>query len=69
MPLYADSTANIKVQSKDGKFLKTVDIFIWDEVSMAPRYALEILDRLLRDIMKKDVPFGGKIIVLGGDFR
>ena len=36
---------------------------------MAPRHALEVADRTLRDIMKNNKPFGGKVIVLGGDFR
>ena len=36
---------------------------------MAPRYALEVADRTLRDIMNNNKPFGGKVIVLGGDFR
>ncbi|XP_057723535.1 uncharacterized protein LOC130939448 [Arachis stenosperma] len=42
---------------------------------MTNRLAFEALDRTLRDIMSsvsvvnKDLPFGGKIIVLGGDFR
>uniref|UniRef100_A0AC35GIH2 ATP-dependent DNA helicase n=1 Tax=Panagrolaimus sp. PS1159 TaxID=55785 RepID=A0AC35GIH2_9BILA len=36
---------------------------------MAPRYALEIMDRLLRDLTKIEEPFGGKILLLGGDFR
>ena len=36
---------------------------------MAPKYAMELVDRTLCDIMDNDLPFGGKIIVLGGDFR
>ncbi|XP_058809856.1 ATP-dependent DNA helicase PIF1-like [Phymastichus coffea] len=36
---------------------------------MAPRYALEIVNRTLKYIMNNDLPFGGKIIILGGDFR
>ena len=32
-------------------------------------YALTCVDRLLKNIMGNYVPFGGKIIVLGGDFR
>jgi len=36
---------------------------------MAPRYALKIMDRTLRDIMNNDLPFGGKIILLGCDFK
>ncbi|XP_018307764.1 uncharacterized protein, partial [Mycetomoellerius zeteki] len=46
-----------------------IDIFILDEAPMAPRYALEIMDRTLRDITDNNLPFGGKIIILGGDFR
>ncbi|KYN21838.1 ATP-dependent DNA helicase PIF1, partial [Trachymyrmex cornetzi] len=69
VPLFADSTSNIKVQSKEANNLKLVDIFILDEAPMAPRYILEIMDRTLRDIMQNDLYFGGKIVLLGGDFR
>ena len=31
--------------------------------------ALHVIDRMLRDITGNDVPFGGKIMVFGGDFR
>ncbi len=39
------------------------------------RHAFEAIDRTLRDIMQhvnpkfKDIPFGNKIVVFGGDFR
>ncbi|XP_043481756.1 ATP-dependent DNA helicase PIF1-like [Leptopilina heterotoma] len=36
---------------------------------MAPRHALQLVDRNLKDIMNSKVPFGGKIMILGGDFR
>jgi len=36
---------------------------------MAPREALDCADRLLRDLTDIDSPFGGKVMVLGGDFR
>lgn len=36
---------------------------------MAPCYALEIVDRTLRDLTGKNLPFSGKVIVLGGGFR
>jgi len=44
VPLFADSTSNIKVQSREAKNLKLVDVFIIDEALMAPRYVLEIMD-------------------------
>jgi len=54
VPLFADSASTIIIQSKEAQHLKEIDIFIWDEVPMAPRYALEIMDRTLRDIMNND---------------
>ncbi|XP_036151272.1 ATP-dependent DNA helicase PIF1-like [Monomorium pharaonis] len=30
---------------------------------------LDIMDRTLQDIMENNLPFGGKIVILGGDFR
>ena len=51
------------------KIEKATDIFIWDEAPMSPKYTLEVMNATLKDIMQNDLPFGGKIIVLGGDFR
>lgn len=69
VPLNSDSSSNIKLESQDAAYLKEVDIFVWDEAPMAPRYAVEIMDKTLRDVMNNDLLFGGKIVVLGGDFR
>ena len=33
------------------------------------RHALDAVDRTLRDITDIDLPFGGKVVVMGGDFR
>ena len=50
-------------------------VIIWDEAAMGNKYHLEALDLTLRDFMGSvdarlaNVPFGGKTIVLGGDFR
>ena len=69
VPLFSDSSSNILEQSKEAEILKETKVLIRDEAPMAPRYALEIVDRTLKSIMKNDLPFGGKIMVLGGDFR
>ena len=37
----------------------------YDEASMIPIHALNAIDKLLREL---NIPFGGKIFVLGGDF-
>ena len=50
--------------------LQQATLIIWDEASMTKRQNVEALDNSLRDIMgRSDLPFGGKTIVLGGDFR
>jgi len=42
---------------------------------MTHRHAFEAVDRTLKDLMKaidpslEDKPFGGKVVVFGGDFR
>jgi ATP-dependent DNA helicase PIF1 len=36
---------------------------------MIPYGALDCVDRLLRDLMVSELPFGGKVMILGGDFR
>jgi hypothetical protein len=36
---------------------------------MAPTYALSAVDNLLKDLMSNEKPFGGKVMLLGGDFR
>ena len=69
VPLLSNSTSNIAVQSKEVQFFRQTDVFICDEVPMAPRYTLEIMDRTLKDIMSNDLLVGGKIVILGGDFR
>ncbi|KAL0381182.1 UNVERIFIED_CONTAM: hypothetical protein Sangu_0182500 [Sesamum angustifolium] len=42
---------------------------IWDEAPMANRKAFETVDRTFRDMLGVDLPFGGKVMILGGDFR
>lgn len=36
---------------------------------MVPAYAIDAVDRLLRDLTGVHIPFGNKLIVCGGDFR
>ena len=36
---------------------------------MLHRYIIEAIDSLLKLLMNNNIPFGGKDIILGGDFR
>ena len=64
------SFCNFTKQSGTAKLLRQVSLIIWDEASMTKRQAVEALDNSLRDIMDRlELPFGGKTVVFGGDFR
>ena len=64
-----DVTSSVKAQSARAEVLRQARLIVWDEAPMAPREALECVDMLLRDLLGNDLPFGGKVLVLGGDFR
>lgn len=62
-------SANMRAQTREAEELKGVDLIIWDEISMVPKWALMAVDDLLRDLMNSTLPFGGKTLIVGGDFR
>ena len=59
----------ITSQSVLAGLIRRAKILIIDEVTMLDRAHLEMLDRSLQDIVGEEQPFGGKIIILSGDFR
>ncbi|XP_028793347.1 uncharacterized protein LOC114749047 [Neltuma alba] len=64
-----DSTCNISQNSPLCDLIKFAKLIIWDEAPMVKRFCIEAVDRTFKDIMKCNHPFGGKCIVMGGDFR
>lgn len=57
-------------ESGTAKLLQMASLIIWDEATMTKRQAVEVLDNSMRDIIgQQDLPFGGKTVVFGGDFR
>lgn len=58
----------ISKQSGLAEFLRVTRLIIWDEAPMAKRIAIETVDRSLQDITGIQKPFGGKVVVLAGDF-
>ena len=69
VPLSSDSVSCIRPGSSRGLELAQVDVFLLDEAPMLPKYGLQNMDQLLRSIANPNLPFGGKILVAGGDFR
>ena len=45
------------------------DLLLVDEAPMMHKHCFAAVDRTLRDLTGVDSPFGGKVVVLGGDFR
>ncbi len=72
--LHNESTCNITEQMKVVVLVRKVDLIIWDEALMMHRRAFEAVDRTLCNLMQLDDAqatekiFGGKTVVLGGDF-
>ena len=63
-----DYASTLRMQSKQAQKLRELDFIIWDEISMVPKFALKAVDQLFRDLTGLDVPFGGKCVIVGGDF-
>jgi hypothetical protein len=69
VPLLDNSVSSMRMTSADAELIKNAKLLIWDESTMAPSEALKAVDRLLKEIMNNTKPFGGKVLLLGGDFR
>jgi ATP-dependent DNA helicase PIF1 len=69
------TTCNIKWGTMLCELIQAASLVIWDEALMTHKIAFEALDRTLRDIIlvpssiNNKLPFGGKVVVLGGGLR
>ncbi|KAJ8885822.1 hypothetical protein PR048_012027 [Dryococelus australis] len=64
------SVFDISTQSSDAELLHNCRLMICDEAPMAPKEALHCVHRLVQNVTKNDhTKFGGKVLLLGGDFR
>ena len=59
----------IEPSSARGEFIREVSLIVWDEASMANRATLDCVDNVCRRVMNNDEVFGGKVVILLGDFR
>ncbi|KAK4394705.1 ATP-dependent DNA helicase RRM3 [Sesamum angolense] len=71
IPIDANESSECTMSKQSGaaELLRRSKLFIWDEAPMAKRWAIENVDKLLKDVMGNDQDFGGKVVVFGGDFR
>ena len=69
IPVYSDSVCNFGPLDPKGQIIRSAKVILWDEAPMMSRRNLEAFDRTAQDIMNNDQNFGGKLMLLGGDFR
>ena len=71
IPIHVDATSHctISAQSDRAQLLREAKLVVWDEAAMVHRHALEAFERTCRLIRNSPVPFGGLVVVMGGDFR
>ncbi|KAL7096997.1 hypothetical protein ACP275_10G115200 [Erythranthe tilingii] len=67
--VHKSSTCSISQQSPQAELLIRAKLIIWDEAPMMHRYYFEALDKTMKSILQVDKLFGGKVVVLRGDFR
>ncbi|KAF8077404.1 hypothetical protein N665_1040s0008 [Sinapis alba] len=75
LKLIEESFCRITAGTMLAELIQKTELIIWDEALMTHKHAFEALDRTLKDIMSSINPeaqnktFGGKTVLLGGDFR
>jgi hypothetical protein len=69
--LILDSTSQCswKTRARSTQSLQESQVIIWYKISMQSKYAVEVVNQVFKDLMKNDSPFGGKVVIFGGDFQ
>ncbi|KAK0417655.1 hypothetical protein QR680_013131 [Steinernema hermaphroditum] len=65
---------NYSANSEQGQKIAEADIIIWDEVTMSHRKLIDSIEQHCRDILPYDDPmkyrpFGGKVVLMSGDWK
>ena len=69
IPLNETSRSRYKETSPQAIRLREAAIIIWDEATQPPVQAYKLVDIFLQDVMRNALPFGGKVVVMAGDWR
>ena len=71
IPINVDEASRCRMKRNDflHRTLESTDIIIWDEAPMQHRFCIDAVDRTLREILGRNLPFGGINVLFGGDFR
>ncbi len=73
--LCGSSACYVPLNSPQAALIRAARLIVWDEAPMAHKHVFEAVNRTLQHVMGavdptlKDMLFGGKVVVMGGDFR
>jgi len=73
--LCGSSTCYVPLNSPQAALIRVACLIVWDEAPMAHKHVFEAVNHTLQHVMGvvnpvlKDILFGGKVVVMGGDFR
>ncbi|KAI0930671.1 hypothetical protein AcW1_010284 [Taiwanofungus camphoratus] len=62
-------SSSVEAHDPRGELIREAAVIIWDEAPMANSAVLACVEETCRRVMRNDLPFGGKVVILLGDFR
>ena len=64
------SACSISARSDQGRMLLQSQAILWDEATMSGKDVVDCVNQLFQSLTgNKTEPFGGKVVVFGGNFR
>ncbi len=68
--VHRDSLCNVNTNFDTAELIQAAKLIVWDEAPAEHRHCAEVVDHTFRNILQQaESPFGGKVIIFGGDFR
>ena len=71
VPIKLNSTSkcSFKETSATAEMIRKASLLVIDEYTLGNKLVYETVDRSLRELLKNDKPFGGKVILFSGDWK